>query len=370
LALLVVNLLLTAICLEIALQAVHRTRPRFDNPLLARIDARLQVKESWEEHFLQSYLTDAPLVYAGIHRPHPTRGWAMKPSVTSVTSSPQRRTTYTTNKQGYRALYDYTNDPDRYQVLIVGDSFTFGDEVDNHATWPALLQADDPRLNVLNMGGSGYGVDQMLITLQEEISNYRPRLVVCAFIDNDLRRSMLPFRDYKKPMFVLRHGALVLTNTPIADVDAVVDEIARQRRRFYSYSPVQTINLINGVRSDIEPMGLDECPRACRDLNAALIDRMIAVAAAHGAECLLLYLPWGDEITSSDAPAYGEAFLRDYVGRRRVASLDPRRELLNATFRKATGHYRRKEAALLSEMVARKIETLGSWISWIGSRRK
>ena len=40
LALLVVNLLLTAICLEIALQAVHLARARFDNPLLARIDAR------------------------------------------------------------------------------------------------------------------------------------------------------------------------------------------------------------------------------------------------------------------------------------------------------------------------------------------
>jgi hypothetical protein len=367
LALVVGNLLLTATCVEIALQGVHWARRRSDNPILSRIDARLQVKESWEEYFLQSYLTETSLVYAGIHRPHPTRGWAMKPS---VTSSPEPGTRYTTNRQGYRALYDYANDPARYQVLIIGDSFTFGDEADDHETWPALLQAGRAELNVLNMGGTGYGVDQMLITLEEEIPNYRPKLVVCAFASDDLRRSTMTFRDYKKPMFMLRNRELVLTNTPIGDVDSVVDEIASRRSRFYSYSPLQIVNLVNGLLSDIPPIALDECSTACRDLNAALLDRMSAVATTHGADFLLVYIPWGEQIKNRDAHSYGEDFFQYYVGGRRVQSLDPRPELLKATFEKAAGHYMRNEAALLSETVMQKIETLDSWNSWMSSPRK
>ena len=33
----------------------------------------------------------------------------------------------TTNAQGYRALADFHDDIKKYQVMIVGDSFTFGD---------------------------------------------------------------------------------------------------------------------------------------------------------------------------------------------------------------------------------------------------
>ena len=226
----IVDLVVIVTLLELALQGVRLAGTASANPVIHRIAWRLLVTYSWEEAFLARYLSGTSLVYAGIHRPHPTRGWAMN---ASSTSQPAPGTRYTTNAQAYRALYDYRYDPSRYGVLIVGDSFTFGDDVDDTMTWPHLLQARTPALNVLNMGGTGYGLDQMLITLEEEIQRYRPRLVVCAFITDDLGRSILTFRDFAKPMFVLTDGGLKLTNTPIGDVDSVVDTIASHRDRFY-----------------------------------------------------------------------------------------------------------------------------------------
>lgn len=355
------NLLLTAILLEIALQAVHAARTRWDNPLLAAIDRRLEIKDSWEEYFLSSYLTGSSIVYAGIHQPHPTRGWVPRPK---AHTSPEAGITYTTNAQGYRALYDYENDPHRYQVLVLGDSFTFGDEIDDSATWPALLQARRADLNVLNMGVTGYGIDQMLVTLEDEIPRYRPQLVICAFVTDDLQRSALAFRDYKKPRFVLGKAGLTLTNTPIGNMETVVDEIAGYQQRFYSYSPFQTVNLVNGLRSDLVPTATASCGGNCRDLNAALLDRMNAVATSHGADFLLLYLPWGDEIRDPQARTYGEAFFAGYVARRRLHALDPRPELLDARFAKARGHYQRDENVLLSARILQEMETLESWRGW------
>lgn len=48
-------------------------------------------------------------------------------------------------------------------ILAVGDSFTFGDEVDALEAWPAQLQALLGR-RVLNGGVTGYGLDQTVQT--------------------------------------------------------------------------------------------------------------------------------------------------------------------------------------------------------------
>lgn len=353
-----VSVLITVVLFESGWQAVRLMRTQSDSPLILRLHRRIEIVQTWEEYFLKRYLTGSDLVYAGIHRPHPTRGWAMKPS---VSSTPAPGVTYTTNAQGYRALYDYRNDPERYQVLILGDSFTFGDDLDDAKTWPALLQAEHPVLNVLNMAGSGFGIDQMLITLEEEIDSYRPDLVIAAFITDDLGRAVLEFRDYAKPMFTLQDGRLALTHTPVPDVDGVIDEIASRRDEFYSYSSIQTVNFVNRLTSDLVPLQTDVCPAACLDLNRALLDRMRGVAEKHGAEFLLIYLPWGPEIQSQTVQTGGETFFTNYVRQTAVPSLNPRTELLAATFPKARQHYGSAENGLVSSEVMKRISMFESW---------
>jgi hypothetical protein len=249
-------------------------------------------------------------------------------------------------------------------VVILGDSFTFGDNTDDAYTWPNLLQERDPRLNVFNLGGSGYAVDQMLITLREEIDRLRPRLVVAAFIDENLRRSMLSFRDFKKPRFELQDGELVLTNTPIGEVDDVYLE-ARDKLSQRS-SSLQLVNVFNRLRESFRGEGaglLDErrCNDACLRLNTALFEEMGELAEANRAEFLMLYLPWGEQIISESPPSVTETFFQTYQSNHPNHFLNPRPAFLRAKFDKAPSHYRRAENRLVSRLVYREIKRLPSW---------
>ena len=98
--------------------------------------------------------------------------------------------------------------------MVLGDSFTFGDEVSDDETYSAYLQAMLPT-EIINMGMHGYGHDQMLILLKEEGIKYQPDIVILGFLPLDMSRNLLNFRDFGKPRFVLERGELKLTGTPV-----------------------------------------------------------------------------------------------------------------------------------------------------------
>jgi lysophospholipase L1-like esterase len=104
-------------------------------------------------------------------------------------------------------------------ILAVGDSYTFGEEVNNGETWPALLQARTGA-RVLNAGVAGYGFDQIVLRAERLAPQVRPAAIVVSFIADDLRRtekSRLWSAD--KPWFDLDKGiggnGLVLRGVPV-----------------------------------------------------------------------------------------------------------------------------------------------------------
>jgi len=352
-----INVAIALLLLEYTLQVIFfigwnaEKNHRHTSSLIQKMYGAIKPHTSWEEYFVINHANGGALVYANLHQPHPTRGWAMIPGA--------HDRQFTINLQAYRALYDYKNQPNKYQVLIVGDSFTFGDDIDDEHTWPNLLQGKNQRLNVLNMGGSGYGTDQMLITLQEEITNYHPDLVIAAFIDDDLKRAMIPFRDYKKPQFILSSNQLQLTNTPVGNTQQVLDEISKTR--YFSYGKIQTLNLFHHLTTDLTDMETEPDPEETARLNTAIFEKMQSVATENKADFMLVYLPNGDELSSRTFQSSGEDFFNAYVAKHSGATLDPRQDFLSAPFKKSTGHYQSSENTLLSDMVMEKISGLASW---------
>lgn len=352
-----INVLAFVLLLEGSLQVIAAIGYGNTNPAVKRLYSYIKPSLSWEEWFLSGYMDKGNMVYAGIHSHHPTRGWAMRPS---AYFQAKPRVHYTTNAQGYRALHDFHDVPEKFQIMFLGDSFTFGDEIDDTETWPGLLEGKSAEFNIFNMGGTGYGTDQMLITLEEEISRYHPDLVVVAYTDDNLNRSLLPFRDYKKPLFSLSDGKLSLTNVPIGTPAEVMTEIAG--RRYFSISKIQLINLLNYFFSELHPLGgSTECAGQCYRLNEAIFDRMRDVASSHGAEFMLIYLPHGKEIKSMNEPSYGQAFFETYRSNHPGYYFNPRPQLVAADFPKAQEHYRRNENNLLAQLVFDEILKMESW---------
>lgn len=100
-------------------------------------------------------------------------------------------------------------------ILAVGDSFTFGDQVSDHETWPAYLeQALDRR--VLNGGVSSYGFDQTVLRAERLVDRFDPALVVVSLIDDDVPRASTSTRSGAgKPLFWWVDGELVLDPAPL-----------------------------------------------------------------------------------------------------------------------------------------------------------
>lgn len=101
------------------------------------------------------------------------------------------------------------------RILTVGDSFTFGDEVRNHETWPAQLE-ETLQERVLNAGVFAYGIDQAYLRAESLLSVYEPSVVVLAFISSDIDRTQLSYYHRAwKPYFQYGNGGLELRNVPV-----------------------------------------------------------------------------------------------------------------------------------------------------------
>jgi len=100
-------------------------------------------------------------------------------------------------------------------ILTVGDSFTFGDYVSNHESWPAILE----RLlgqKVINAGVFGYGIDQSYLRAEQLIEVFEPKMVIFGFHPNDIDRCELSERTaVEKPFFDIVNDRLVLRNIPV-----------------------------------------------------------------------------------------------------------------------------------------------------------
>ena len=100
-------------------------------------------------------------------------------------------------------------------ILAVGDSYTYGAEVADRATWPAHLQRLTGR-PVLNAGVVGYGFDQIVLRAGVLASAVHPSAIVVDFIADDLRRMETSrLWSIDKPYFDIDGDRLVLRNVPL-----------------------------------------------------------------------------------------------------------------------------------------------------------
>jgi hypothetical protein len=123
-----------------------------------------------------------------------------------------------TNSQGFRSDEDYTEKiPDGYvRAICSGDSFTLGYGVSNKDTWCSVLEILDPRLQTVNMGQGGYGIDQMYMWYMREGLKLQHNVHILAFILSDFDRVTATHSfGYGKPRFVLENDEIKITNVPV-----------------------------------------------------------------------------------------------------------------------------------------------------------
>lgn len=101
-------------------------------------------------------------------------------------------------------------------VLAVGDSFTFGDQVSDHETWPAGLE-HELRVPVWNGGVFGYSFAQAVLRAEQLLPQLPVDRLVLSFIADDLRRCEFSARYAEVPWFAIEGDTLQLRGVPVPE---------------------------------------------------------------------------------------------------------------------------------------------------------
>jgi hypothetical protein len=312
--------------------------------LLPVVRARLpgDQEAAWRIRWVNRYLWARRPIFYSFDAYDPTKGWTLRPGRWDFAGR-----TVTANSRGIRGTDEHApgRRPGIRRIVVVGDSFTFGEGVSDDETYPARLQARlGPGVEVINLGVHGYGHDQMLIHLREEGLRYEPDLVVLGYYADDVARNGLSFRDYAKPRFALRDGALVLTGSPVPSPPRT---LAREALRSHLLD-------VLGMAWRLRPT-----PRPSADdvrVTAAILDEMRRTAQGHGARFLIVDLPPVDQIPLPGDLGPAEAEVVEYARDRGVPLCRTRDELRRRSagrpIRGLFGHYDAAVQADVAEVLA------------------
>jgi hypothetical protein len=273
-------------------------RLAFSIPQLAR---RLQANHyyTYRRNWVQEHQKSGVEVYYTFDRYDPSKGWIPKANLKDVKVFNQK--ILNTNSKGFRGKRDfpYIKNKETLRILILGDSFTFGDEVSDDETYSYYLQEMLPHTEVINMGVHGYGHDQMLILLKEEGVKYHPDIVILGFLPLDMSRNLLEFRDFAKPRFVLERGELKLTGTPVPRPENILQWDWAIPRIFDIFSLVyHKFTKVSGLQK-----------KEMEHITTAILTDMITLTESIHAIPILAYLPRGREIAKNIAVTQDEAYM-------------------------------------------------------------
>lgn len=126
----------------------------------------------------------------GIYVPDPYLWHKSVPGIDrTITGHPDYDFHVQTNALGYDGI-GFRDDGinDASPIIALGDSFTWGDGIDNDKIWVERLEAESGR-DVVNLGMSGYGSQQILRLLQTYGLPLKPRLILWGFFPNDFNDS-------------------------------------------------------------------------------------------------------------------------------------------------------------------------------------
>lgn len=267
-------------------------------PLLGK---RLQTNDDYtfRRNWVREHQESGMEVHYTFDMYDPSKGWIPKPNLRDVRVFDNK--ILNTNSKGFRGKKDFprTKNKEKIRILILGDSFTFGDEVSDNETYSSYLQEMLPHAEVINMGVHGYGHDQMLLLFKEEGVKYQPDIVILGFLPLDMVRNLLEFRDFAKPRFVLKSGELKLTGTPVPRPE----EILR-----WDWTRPRILDIFSLIRHGIKKsLGIQQ--REMEEITSAILMELIRSVESIHATPILAYLPRGREITVSPAVMPDEKYL-------------------------------------------------------------
>jgi len=145
-------------------------------------------------------------------------GWKLSPFWRGKHKHKDFNVQYSVNQHGFRGTFNIN--PKQKKIAFIGDSFTFGQGVNDKDTFVEMLN-NSPKYkhSYLNFAVPGYSTDQEYLLIKTHILKFDPTMIVLVvYLGNDLYDNQLPFplqADNAKPFFTLTNNELKLNNNPV-----------------------------------------------------------------------------------------------------------------------------------------------------------
>jgi len=303
-----VSVLLIVMTGEIAVRAGSRSH--MDGEVFGNVVLK---PRNWDKAIHRLLIENTGGDHSNRHLDYDDRmGWTVAPNRCSSDGL------YCSSLEGVRAQQEEVVFPriqGREEIALIGDSFTFGNEVSYEETWGYQLnQMLGNEFRVLNFGVGGYGLDQALVRYENDVRERRPNVVIFSFISHDLFRTMwvYPFiampewnMPFSKPRFVMRDGELVNLNlTPLSTEaifsgESISDLPLLEYDRGYRASDWQThwyqffylIRLLTSLFPPWEAVGPDSSGDGLIATNAAILKTFVRSVKEGGSVPLVVFLP-------------------------------------------------------------------------------
>jgi hypothetical protein len=249
-------------------------------------------------------------------------GWVNKPNV-YIPDLYGPKIYLRTNAQRFRSNYAVAPHvpSGRVRAICSGDSFTLGYGVDNDHPWCERLTGQDRRLETVNMGQGGYGIDQAYLWYKRDGATLEHDVHLFAFITDDfLRMQTRTFYGYGKPVLAIRNQALATENIPVPGRAFYAAWLTRASE---ALAELKTSDLLRRIRKRYRPAHTTDHPAEDSltwEVAAKVFTDLDSVNRATNSVLVLVFLPTqGDR---GDASAKWRRRVHELAEREHIALAD------------------------------------------------
>jgi hypothetical protein len=159
----------------------------------------------------------------------------------------------------------------------------------------------DARLETVNMGQGGYGVDQAYLWYARDGAALEHQIHLFAFVREDFARmGSKQFLQYGKPVLQIEHGQLVTHNVPVPQSGRFSSRLVTSFKFFESLRSVVLLRpLLGPVSAPSEP---DIDMHELFNLSWRVFDELRRLNERQDSQLVLVYLPMrGDYLDTRDS---------------------------------------------------------------------
>ena len=222
------------------------------------------------------------------------------------------------NSEGYRDIEHKAVDENKPSIVFLGDSFTWGYEVEFDEMFVNQVRNKLPNYEVFNLSHRGYGTDQQLLTFMRWYENQPVELVVLMISDNDAEENGVGERYGKsKPYYEIAKKELVLMGVPVPENEAWTNSSQEETiatswkttldNFFFSSHFIHDINLrikllissskSSNVQHHYKPKEIV--------ITSRILEELKKEVEASGAELMVFFIPSKQEVEKlNNSPPY------------------------------------------------------------------